>query len=41
MPTKIPQSIRKRDDKARTFALEDFKKDSLPKYNEQLNRLKN
>ena len=29
-PTKISQSVRKRDDKARTFAPEDFKKDSLP-----------
>ena len=38
-PTKIPQSVRKRDDKARTFALEDFKRDSLPEYNEKLNRL--
>ena len=41
MPTKIPQSVRKRDDKARTFALEDFKKDSLPKHNEKSNRLEN
>ena len=40
-PTKIPQSVRKRDDKARTFAFEDFKKDSLPKYNEKSNRLEN
>ena len=28
-PTKIPQSVRKRDDKARIFDSEDFKKDSL------------
>ena len=41
MPTKIPQIIRKRDDKVRTFDLKDFKKDSLPKYNEKSNRLKN
>ena len=40
-PTKIPQSVRKRDDKAKTFALEDFKKDSLPKYDEKSNRLEN
>ena len=40
-PTKIPQSVRKRDDKARTFDPKDFKKDSLPKYNEKSNRLKN
>ena len=40
-PTKIPQNVRKRDDKARTFALEDFKKDSLPEYNEKSNRLEN
>ena len=40
-PTKIPQSVRKRDNKARTFALEDFKRDSLPEYNEKLNRLEN
>ena len=36
--TKISQSVRKRDDKARTFAPEDFKKDSLPEYNEKSNR---
>ena len=30
-PTKIPQSVRKRDDKTRT---------SVPKYNEKSNRLK-
>ena len=41
MPTKIPQIVRKKDDKARTFDLKDFKKDSLPKYNEKSNRLKN
>ena len=41
MPTKIPQSVRKRDDKARTFASEDFKKYSLPEYNEKSNRLEN
>ena len=49
-PTKIPQSVRKRDNKVKTFAPKDskidsslkhFKKDSLPKYNEKLNRLKN
>ena len=40
-PTKILQSVRKKDDKYRTFAPKDFKKDSLPKYNEKLNRLKN
>ena len=33
-PTKIPQIVRKKDDK-------DFKKDSLPKYNEKIDRLKN
>ena len=32
-PTKIPQIVRKKDDK-------DFKKDSLPKYNEKIDRLK-
>ena len=41
MPTKIPQSVRKRDDKARTFASEDFKKDSLPEYNKKSNRSEN
>ena len=41
MPTKIPQSVRKRDDKVRTFASEDFKRDSLPEYNEKSNRLEN
>ena len=41
MPTKIPQSVRKRDDEARTFASEDFKRDSLPEYNEKSNRLEN
>ena len=40
-PTKIPQSVRKRDDKARTLVPKDFKKDSLPKYNKKSNRLKN
>ena len=40
-PTKISQSVRKRDDKARTFAPEDFKKDSLLEYNEKSNRFKN
>ena len=40
-PNKIPQSVRKRDDKARTFASEDLKKDSLPEYNEKSNRLEN
>ena len=39
--TKIPQIVRKKDDKARTFDPKDFKKDSLPKYNEKLNRFKN
>ena len=33
-PTKIPQIARKKDD-------EDFKKDSLPKHNEKIDRLKN
>ena len=41
MPTKIPQIVRKKDDKVRTFAPKDFKKDSLSKYNEKPNRLKN
>ena len=41
MPTKIPQSVRKREDKARTFDSKDFKKDSLPEYNEKSNRLQN
>ena len=36
-PTKIPRLVRKKDDKAKTFDL----KDSLPKYNEKSNRLKN
>ena len=40
-PTKIPKIVKKRDDKARTFAPEDFKKDSLPEYNEKSNRFKN
>ena len=40
-PTKIPQSVRKRDYKAKTFDLKDFKKDSLPEYNEKSNRLEN
>ena len=40
-PTKIPQSVRKKNYKARTFVLEDFKKDSLPLYNEKSNRLEN
>ena len=40
-PTKIPQSVRKRDDKARTLVPKDFKKDSLPKYNKKSNRFKN
>ena len=40
-PPKIPQSVRKKDDKYRTFAPKDFKTDSLPKYNEKSNRLKN
>ena len=40
-PTKISQSVRKRDDKARTFAPEDFSKNSLPEYNEKSNRFKN
>ena len=34
-PTKIPQSVRKRDDKARTLVPKDFKKDSLPKYKKE------
>ena len=37
-PTKI---VRKKDDKARTFDPKDFKKDSLPKYNEKSSRLRN
>ena len=50
MPTKIPQSVRKRDNKVRTFApkdskidssLKDFEVNSLPKYIKELNRLKN
>ena len=40
-PTKIPKILRKKDDKARTFNPKDFKKDSLPKYNEKSNRLRN
>ena len=40
-PTKIHQSVRKKDDKYRTFAPKDFQKDILPKYNEKSNRLKN
>ena len=40
-PTKIPQSARKKNYKARTFVSEDFKKDSLPEYNEKSNRLEN
>ena len=36
-PTKIPRIVRKKNDKAKTFDL----KDSLPKYNEKSNRLKN
>ena len=49
-PTKIAQSVRKRDNKVRTFApkdskidslLKDFEIDSLPKFNEKSNRLKN
>ena len=39
--TKIPQSVRKKNYKARTFVLEDFKNDSLPLYNEKSNRLEN
>ena len=47
--TKIPQSVRKRDNKVRTFApkdskidssLKDFEIHSLPEFNEKLNRLK-
>ena len=50
MPTKIPQSVRKRDNKVKTFApkdskidssLKDFEINSLPKSNKELNRLKN
>ena len=50
MPTKIPQSVRKRDNKVKTFAqkdskidssLKDFETNSLPKFNKELNRLKN
>ena len=49
-PTKIPQSVRKRDNKVKTFApkdsiidhsLKDFEINSLPKSNKELNRLKN
>ena len=49
-PTKIPESVRKRDDKFRTFApkdskidssLKDFEINSLPKFNEKSNRLTN
>ena len=40
-PTKIPKIVKKGVDKARTFAPEDFKKDSLPEYNEKSNRFKN
>ena len=49
-PTKIPQRVRKRDNKVRTFApkdskidssLKDFEINSLPKSNKELNRLKN
>ena len=40
-PTKIPQIVRKKDDKARTFDLKNFLKDSLPKHIKKLNRLKN
>ena len=38
---KIPQGVRKKNYKARTFVLEDLKKDNLPEYNEKSNRLKN
>ena len=41
MPTKITQIVRKKDGKARTFDLKDFKKDSFPKHNEKSNRFKN
>ena len=46
----IPQSVRKRDNKVKTFApkdskidssLKDFEINSLPKSNKELNRLKN
>ena len=46
MPTKIPQSVRKRDNKVKTFApkdsktdslLKDFEINSLPKSNKELN----
>ena len=49
-PTKIPQSVRKRDNKVRTFTpkdskidslLKDFEMNSLPKSNKELNRSKN
>ena len=49
-PTKIPQSVRKRDNKVKTFAskyfeigslLKDFEINSLPKFNNELNRSKN
>ena len=48
-PTKIPQSVRKRGNKVKTFApkdskidssLNDFKINSLPKSNKELNRSK-
>ena len=50
MPIKIPQSVRKRYNKVKTFApkdskidssLKDFEINSLPKSNKELNRLKN
>ena len=50
MPTKIPQSVKKRDNKVKTFAskdskidslLKDFEINSLPKSINELNRSKN
>ena len=40
-PTKISQNVRKKNFQDRTFASEDFKKDSLPEYNGKSNMLGN
>ena len=40
-PTKIPQSVRKRDDKAKFLVPKKFENYNLPEYNEKSNRLKN
>ena len=40
-PTKVPQSVKKRDDKARTLVPKKFENYNLPEYNEKSNRLKN